>query len=514
MQLILIILLVAQVFNQTEYYSRKNQALQSGNVLEFVEYSKRLKNEFPREIEVHFGLAEAYLRLNNFSAATSALRDAISIKTDQNVFRRAILLLDNYQRLESEIEIHQVFRRRIHVDTLYAFEVAYLYERLKDYRSAANEILNLLKFSGPTRQLNNSSIAIDRLVNLYKMDKNIALLVNRANLDPQIRKRITGNIYLSDQKYALALSEYLGLHDQGLLLEFAARCREIGLDSLAVVCYERLGLKSDAARVYMKFGDYKKAIDLLTQRKNQEDEILYAECLIKTRRLDEALSLLQAITASKAVYPEAYLLLEDIYLKKNDFGKAVNILSAAAGYVTKDSLPVILYERANLDLFQGRISDATDGYNLLAGRYPRSLLANDGLERLLIIKKSGADTLAVKAYGRILFYSAIDSFYKCIDTTKQFVTRFPGLAQEGYRLLADSYMKIKEYEQALGVIREFEEKMPKAAALAKILLLKASIFIQIREKDKARSTLEQVIMNFGSAPEVAMAREALKNLER
>ena len=76
--------------------------------------------------------------------------------------------------------------------------------------------------------------------------------------------------------------------------------------------------------------------------------------------------------------------------------------------------------------------------------------------------------------------------------------------------LVNFYQKAKEYDQELGVIKEFEERMDKAEILAKMLLLKASILFQINEMGPARETLERIILNFGSAPEVAIARQMLK----
>ncbi len=511
--LLLILFFSSQFFDRPEYFSRKNRLFDGDSVYKFIEYSQGLRKEFPEELEIYFGLAEGYLRLDSFNEATSNLKEALKIKTDESVLRRAILLLDDFGRLRQEIEIFRTYRKLKKDNYLYPFEVAHLYERLKEYKAAAVELFLVFQSNLLSKQAFAVNTAVERIVNLYKSDKEILTLIAETNLEVKIKKRILGNIYLTEGRYGRALSEYIDTGDNQLLLSFANMCREKNLDSLALICYERLGLIAEAAQTYMQQGNYSRAIELFETRKNIKEDVLYAECLIKTGELKEASKILERILQQAIPPLRAYFLVEEIYLKKNEYARAESILSVAATRVPRDSIPFIFYDRANLYLYQGRLGDAATSYNGLVSRFPASPIANDALDKLLIFKKALGDTQAIKAYGRACFYARIDSLARGVDTTKWLIKKFPILAADGYRLLVDYYLSFRQYGQALGTIGEFEDRMVGNELLGRMLLIKSAIYIEIKEKIKAKQTLERIILNFGAAPEVAIAREMLKGLE-
>ncbi|MEO0226177.1 MAG: hypothetical protein ABIL05_04415, partial [candidate division WOR-3 bacterium] len=405
------------------------------------------------------------------------------------------------------------FRRIKGKNHLFSFEVSHLYERLNDYRSATRELINKIRLDSLARRPPVLNSVIDRLVLLYKMDKDIIQLVQTAMIDKKVRSRILARLYLVDKRYDRALKEYLFLEDNLLLSEFGEICLKQGLDSLALVCYLRLGNKEEVARLYLKMGNYEQALKALEDSDDLRFQILRVECLIKMRRLDEALKIARSLLEHNTSL-RLYLLTEDIYLQKRDFGEAQKVLNNAMKLIDRDSLAYIFFEKANLALFHFKIDEAVAGYNWLVEHFPTNLLANDALERLLVIRKAGGDTAALRMCCSIWYLIKIDSTRQAIDSARKFIKEKRWLAEEGYLMLINIYACRKEYDLGIGAVEEFEVNFPKSERMGRALIIKARILKELGEKDKARETLEYIIMKFGSAPEVLLSREMLNDLRQ
>jgi len=509
--LLLLLFVTAQVFDFQKFNQRKDESFKSGRIAEFIAYAQALENQHRQETEIRFGLAEAYLRVDDFAAARRTLVEVIKLRPEAPVFQRSAALLESFGRLDELIELYQEWRRQLGSRTAHAFEVASLYNRVQNFRSGALELLNWLRFDTLTAKSADFTTAAERIVQFYKKDRKVAQLVGGAALDRKIKGQLLARIYLADDKYEAALHEYLSLKDERLIESFARLCQSKGLDSLALVCYNRLGLDVDAARILMARHDFHNAFRRLEHEKSTAGRILYAECLMRLAKLDEAERIVASLP-SESWSLSAHLVMARLRLRRGDLDGSNEVLVRAAGIVPRESLPFVFWERANVCLYRHNVEDAVSGYNWLVNRFPASPLANDALERLFLIRRAGGDSTALASYARILYLAATDAGGDAIDTARVFIGRYPSLAEYGYDLIADLHCAGQSYDKALAAIEEYDQAYPRGEKRAAMLLGKARILLTTGEKTRAKAVLEMIVLGFGSAPEVAVARELLGEL--
>lgn len=510
MYLLLLLMQVAG-FNLGAFNARKSEALRTGVLDDFLGYARAQRDSYPAEAEVHFGLAEALVRIENFAMATRSLKDALRNRPQEATVQRCRVLLESHGRLGEQIELYGEYRKIVKNRTAGAYEVAGLYRRLDNYAAAATELLNWLRFDSLAAAGQNLEAVAQQLSQCYRLDRKVRSLVAGAPLDRRVRARLMARLYLVDQAYEPALREYFSLGDPRALDEFARLCRSKGLDSLAVVCYERLGMNVEAARVYVAHRRFEHALILLRDDRSTAGRVLRAQC--QTGLGDAAAAAKALDSMSVQSWPaSAFILSAKLYVASGDYAAAESRLDRGLGVVARESLPRVLWTRCELLFAQSRLSEAVPAYNELAANFPGSPLANDALERLFLIRRAGADTSMLRAFGHMVMLRMASADGPAIDSARSFIKRWSPLAEYGHEFIVETHTQNTAPELALAAIGEYEKAYPTGSKLARLLLVKAELCLKTGQEAQARAALEKLLADFGGSPESGAAREMLKGL--
>jgi len=201
------------------------------------------------------------------------------------------------------------------------------------------------------------------------------------------------------------------------------------------------------------------------------------------------------------------LKINKLYCSIGEFDSGINILSESEKILSKEDGPYLVYSIADNYLFAGRILDARAQYLRLVSAYPNSKIANDGLERLLLIEWTRKDTLLLKKLARAIYFIESAQFEYAEDSLKNLLKT--NIGPYAYYYLACLYKTKGELPLALSALEELNESYPQHN-LSNAILLLAKINLNLGNKKEAQKILEDLIIKEPTSIYAARARTMLK----
>lgn len=319
------------------------------------------------------------------------------------------------------------------------------------------------------------------------------------NQRPSQKERLKAAIELYNKRlFSAAESEFVTLSQEystepsvfksevdAYVVLCALELRRENTEGLVVAYETRYPESSDMEMIYFKFAgyyfdnqDYVKAHNYLVklEKRNlapqyeQEYKFKYAYCSLRLGNLDKAFKMFSEISSGKgsnfvpaSKYYAAYIL----YMKK-DFAAAVDIFKT----LTSDKRFSVLsryyileseFMQKNYDYV---IQNGEDIYNIVEKDY-KSKTARMLSESYFAMKKPDQAKFYFEKYSiysndlsrKDLYYSGIigytlKSYFSAIDNFKKVITVNDSLSQNAYYHLANSYIQIKNKQEALNSFKK------------------------------------------------------------
>jgi len=137
------------------------------------------------------------------------------------------------------------------------------------------------------------------------------------------------------------------------------------------------------------------------------------------------------------------------------------------------------------------------------------------LERELAAAQTSKEPGA-KLYREGLEAMKAGNYPKAIEKLGLLQKKYPKseLTEPGEFFSANAFAELGKYDQAILQLNDLVMRFPKGRYATAALLKEAHAFMKLNDRIDARLTLQKLINEHGDAPEVATARDMMKQLER
>jgi FimV-like protein len=203
------------------------------------------------------------------------------------------------------------------------------------------------------------------------------------------------------------------------------------------------------------------------------------------------------------------LQLNRLFLQSGQSDSGTALLARFEPVVAPEERPEITFQLAENYLYQGRFLAAREKYLETVGRYARTAIANDALEKLYLLENCRQDTLLLLRMARGLAQRGSDAA-ACRDSLKNLLTT--AVADQAYYYLGQVLEDLGDPAAALAAYAELERNFPEHK-FHRVPLREAQIYIQLGDKKKAREILENLLVRDPASMYAGQAREMLKKIQ-
>ncbi|KPJ71918.1 hypothetical protein AMJ52_08160 [candidate division TA06 bacterium DG_78] len=195
------------------------------------------------------------------------------------------------------------------------------------------------------------------------------------------------------------------------------------------------------------------------------------------------------------------------YLQRDEFDNGIMLLEKYETEFTHAEQPLLMYVLANNYFFAGRIVAAREEYLKLIGRFPRSEIANDALERIYLIEQTRKDTVLLKRLTYSIGLVETEQFERAGDSLGLLLKTTVGAY--AYYYLAHLYYAQGELALALSALQELNNSFPEHT-IDTVFLLLAEIHLKLGTKKEAQKILENLIIKDPASIYALRARQMLQ----
>ena len=231
-------------------------------------------------------------------------------------------------------------------------------------------------------------------------------------------------------------------------------------------------------------------------------------CLLLSLEIETQIDSLETLLDQ---HPDVLTVIElnKLYLKKNEFDKGINLLKKHETHFTSVVKPIILYALGEDYFFAGKIIVAREEYLKLVGRFPRSDIANDALERIYLIENARKDTVLLKRLAYSVCLYETEQFNRAEDSLK--ILLKTKIGDYAYYYLALLYHAQDELSLVLGVLNELNNSFPEHK-IHNVFLFLADVHLELGNKKDAQNILEELIIKDPTSIYALRARKLLKEV--
>jgi tetratricopeptide (TPR) repeat protein len=209
--------------------------------------------------------------------------------------------------------------------------------------------------------------------------------------------------------------------------------------------------------------------------------------------------------------PRADLVLQlnDLFLQAGQIDSAIALLTKFEPVVQPGERTEITFHLAENYLYRGRFLLARDKYLETVGRYARSSVANDALERLYLLETCCKDTILLLRLVRCLARRSNGDLALARDSLKNLLGT--AAADHAYYYLGQFAEELGEPAEALAAFSELDRNFPDHN-FHHVPLWEAELCVKLGEKKKAREILENLLVRDPASIYAGQAREMLKKI--
>ena len=175
----------------------------------------------------------------------------------------------------------------------------------------------------------------------------------------------------------------------------------------------------------------------------------------------------------------------------------------------------VSFLRAEILYFKGDMKQALDEYMDFLSGNTKSPLANDVIDRLLLIDENGGDNgepLVAYSHAEFLEFAGVPD--SATAALRELLKSFPSshIADDARIKIGDILSSQAKFSEAVEEYRVLETSLPKSQLVPLAKLKIAQLYLdRLREPDKATTEYESIVTSF---PETSFAAEARSELQK
>jgi len=269
--------------------------------------------------------------------------------------------------------------------------------------------------------------------------------------------------------------------------------------------------------------------DLLTSRPllrtAQEQEALLLQAKLKLNRLREPAAARELLMAGMQRNPrlrsrgEITLLIGDSYLTQRNLDQARETYMQAAPAQTGSSPDIrskALVNAAQVDLYQGQFSQASQRLDEASRSNPEGALTNDALDMLELLRSACQDSTGLASFCRAELEMRLgqrenaEAMYAAIAAE----TRSGELAQRALWKLAISCRSTGRPQEAINRLEELLKRFPQSLRACEFLFEIGQIReLDLADRKGAVEIYEKILVDYPNSLPAQEARRRIRNLE-
>ncbi len=171
------------------------------------------------------------------------------------------------------------------------------------------------------------------------------------------------------------------------------------------------------------------------------------------------------------------------------------------------------YNLGEISLYEGKFDEAVSYYNVALRQYPQEDLANDCIERLMLIRASKAGEKYPQELGQLAQAYLLERRGRIEEAKDRYLSlskiQLKPIKVESLRRLAEIYRRAGNPNLAIAIYRVIADSLASHIAPAALEAI-ADIYVELDEIEKAKETYEDLILRF---PESVAAGEARRKID-
>jgi tetratricopeptide (TPR) repeat protein len=477
----------------------------------------------------------------------------------------AAALRDN-NSYDEALKVYLAGREKLRDPSLFALDLANLYELRLEFENATTELVRLLQ--SDQRQFPLVQRRLLEMTNEYEVNENIVATIEKLlpnHPGQESLHRLRASLFVQNKEYSRAFSEYQILerianptdkaNAGNEIFNFAEEARRAEACEYAAQAY-RLILNLEKSpytfpalmgmgQCLRAQGKYAEALDAFAQllqktgNNNRNPWTLRAWREQAEIYFNDLSDMPNAIEIYRRIYDaysdnafreksETIFRLGDCHLAKGDLKNAGQWYETARRFAAKSALiqDKINFSLARLEYFQGRFRPSLQLLETVTSRQrareedesaeEAESMVNDALELTLLLEANFSDSAgALLSFAHAEFLTAQQKRSAAIDSLQQLVQRFPqaGLVPQAHFNLAALYVKEGKYAEAATSYRTILEKHADSVVGDRALFRLAELTgEQMRDFQQAQKLFEQLLRDYPNSIFLDEARRHARQL--
>jgi tetratricopeptide (TPR) repeat protein len=459
----------------------------------------------------------------------------------------AFVYLRNGMRAEA-MDTYKSARIKMNDPSMFAMELASLYEQLFDYKQAVDEYFLFMgsdstkfdlvedrinKLIQTDQHLDGIESALSQRIKKNSKDKYSHklygdLLFRRKNLSGAFESyKIVDALFGANGEYILRYirmcydNKYFDQVTQAsnyLLSTRPPKEAAVSAELYIARSYEGMEKFTEAIEAYQKI--------IEKYEESFTDPIAFSHFWIGEIHLfylkepEEAFSRFQQVISSYSntqLYPVALVRRGDCLLAQGDLDSARTLFAnALKDLKVAPKEEELNYKLTEIEFLEGNFEQALEGYNKVIAGFPKGLYVNNSLERIIAISDN-------QELDRPLLAMFADALFKNLQgKTDSAIIKLDALISAKSEKLSDLaqmekakiYREEKKYSQSLKVLDEFLEEYPESFLCPRAQMLKGDLYnYQLNDKTKAIQAYQKLLKDYERSVYVDEVRDKLRELK-
>ncbi len=503
----------------------------------------------PKNWVLYCELANVYLKSQREEEAKLNLNRAIELAPDRKEAYRQVASVYLRNGMASEaIDTYKLARMSLGKPSVFAFELANLYEALKDYKQAVDEYF---LFMG--EDSTKFDLVEDRINRLIQTDENLdeieLALSQRIEKNPQDRysQKLYGDLLFRRQNLRGAFEVYKRVDalfeaEGRYILEFIKMCHNKKFFDQAIQASQYLlttkpsrqlavSAKLYIALSYEGLEKFVHAIDTYQEiidsyQKFFTQEVAFSHFKIGEINLfyllkpDKAFSCFQNVVfdyQDSDFYPDALVRLGDCMMVKGELDSAqTHFLNALNDSKTESKEEEIKFKLTEVEFYQGNLEEALDGYNRLIADFPKGLYVNNSLERIIVISENQElDRYLLSVFAQAMLSKLQGKTESALSGLDKIISAKPkNLSDLAQLEKAKIYKEEKKFSLSLKALNELLDKYPESFFCAQAQKLIGDVYnYHLNDKRKATQAYQKLLKDYDRSVYVDEVRDKLRELK-
>jgi tetratricopeptide (TPR) repeat protein len=517
------------------YESLRRVYRRTRNYPKWIHLAQEKLKKHPNDSKFIESLTEAYLRSGKRDDAFDVGRKIYHIKPPKEEDYNKIGALFLTHRMPSEaIQIYLRARSVFQNESLFSPLVAKGYRAAKNDKGAAEEYLRMMKGMPALKKQGENGIR--QLIRRGDTTVIIPVLKDVLKKEPQRKDLYTliGDIQLKEGKYEEALKSYEKGDAEDPLYSLARKAEEEEKYDIALRSYQSFAESGKPIALYrMGITHWKMG--------NVEEAILTLKSLIKnhskTSEGMDAVRILGEIYLNDLRDPgkaedyfkkyvsrepkeekkvlDAQFSLVECQIMKENFGK---VEKGLLGLINSPYGDRALFQLGEVYFYQGDFESSLDMFNRIVQEYPKSVVENNALRRIIQITDNMEDE-TLKEIAEVELLGRQGKFEDGIEILRNILNSEPGkesskIIEDVILLMGNIYEGLEDYPASISAYENLVERNPESILAPEALRRAGEVyFVRLGDRKHAIEMFERVLLEYPKAVQTDIIRKRVEELK-